>query len=294
MFGSHLSIAGGLHNALLDAKRLDMDCVQIFTKNQRQWKVPPLTDKQINLWQQHQEESGIQDVVSHDSYLINLASPVPEAWSKSVALFREELLRCEALGIAYLVAHPGAHMGSGEEAGIEQVAKSLNKLHEELPELKVITCLEITAGQGSGLGWRFEHLRDIIDQVTQTDRVAVCLDTAHLLAAGYDLTSGAGAKAVLKECDDVLGMDRVKVLHLNDSKTPLGSRVDRHEHIGLGHVSIDAFGVIMKNKYFKKIPKILETPKQDAPDGRPWDEINLDILRGLATDTRRSTTSRRA
>ncbi len=281
MFGSHLSIAGGLHNALLDANRLGMDCVQIFTKNQRQWRVKPLTDEQVTLWRQHRSETGIEHVVSHDSYLINLASPDDAARKKSINLFREELLRCEALEIPYLVTHPGAHMKEGEPAGIQRVADSLNQLHEELTGLRVVTCLEITAGQGTTLGWQFEHLRDIIAATRQPQRLGVCLDTAHLLAAGYDLTSAAGCRAVLRECDQVIGLERVKVLHLNDSKTPLGSRVDRHEHIGQGHVSLEAFAVIVKNRKFRLVPKILETPKQVAPDGRQWDEINLEVLKRM-------------
>ena len=294
MFGSHLSIAGGLHNALLEAKRLDMDCVQVFTKNQRQWRVKPLADEQVSLWQQHQRQTGIEQIVSHDSYLINLASPDNEARKKSIALFRHELLRCEALGIPYLVTHPGAHMKEGEAAGIKRVAESLDQLHKELAGLEVVTCLESTAGQGTTLGWRFEHLRDIIDTVNEPDRLAVCLDTAHLLAAGYDLTSDTGCRAVLRECDEVIGLNRVKVLHLNDSKTPRGSRVDRHEHIGHGHVALKAFGVIVRNRHFRSIPKILETPKMKADDGRLWDEINLETLRGLASAKTRETQRRQS
>ncbi len=282
MFGSHLSIAGGLHNALIDAQRLGMDCVQIFTKNQRQWRIPPLTDEQIDLWQQHQRETKINHVVSHDSYLINLASPDDQAWKKSIALFREELFRCEALGIPDLVAHPGAHMKSGEPAGLKRIAKALDQLHKDLPGLNVVTCLEVTAGQGTSLGARFEHLGQIIDAVKDPDRLGACLDTAHLLEAGYDLTSAAGCRDTLKQFDQTVGLDRVRVLHINDSKTPRGSRVDRHDHIGKGHVSLDAFGVIVKHPRFRKVPKILETPKADAPDGRPWDTVNLELLRSLA------------
>lgn len=286
MFGSHLSIAGGMHNALVEAKGLGMDCVQVFTKNQRQWRVPPLTDEQIALWEQHQKETGITRVVSHDSYLINLASPVKENWEKSIALFREELLRCEALGIGDLVTHPGAHMGQGEDAGVKRIAQALNQLHKDLPGLTAITCLEVTAGQGTTLGASFEHLRQIIDQTKQPQRLGVCLDTAHMLAAGYDLTSTKGCKAVLAELNTVVGLEQVRVLHLNDSKVPRGARVDRHAHIGHGHVSLDAFAVIVKHARFKHIPKILETPKAEAPDGRPWDTVNLEVLRSLMKSPR--------
>ncbi len=281
MFGSHLSIAGGLYLALLEARKLTMDCVQIFTKNQRQWKVKPLADDEINQWKQHQREAGITHAVSHDSYLINLASPDPENLAKSIALFREELFRCEALGIPDLVTHPGAHMKQGEEAGLARVAQSLDQIHDDLPGFKTITLLEITAGQGTCLGHRFEHLRAIIDQVKDPHRLGICLDTAHLIEAGYDLTTGEGCKAVLKECDQIVGLDRVRCIHMNDSKTPRGSRVDRHEHIGKGHVGLEAFEIIVNHPKLKKVPKILETAKEDAPDGRPWDAINLEVLRGL-------------
>lgn len=281
MFGSHLSIAGGLENALIRARELEMDCVQVFTKNQRQWKAPPLRDEQIERWFEHRSSTGIDEVVSHDSYLINLASPVKETRSKSVALFREELRRCEALSIPHLVTHPGAHMKAGEDAGLTRVAEAINKLHDELPELSVTTCLEITAGQGTSLGHTLEHLAALIERIEDDRRIGICLDTAHLIAAGYDLTSARGARAVLKEVDETVGLERVKVWHLNDSKTPRGSRVDRHEHIGHGHVALEAFGVIVEHPQFKRVPKILETPKEPHPDGRPWDTVNLETLRGL-------------
>ncbi len=281
MFGSHLSIAGGLHLALIKARELDMDCVQIFTKNQRQWKVAPLDDEAIRLWKEHQTSTGITDVVSHDSYLINLASPDATTRSKSIALFREELLRCEALGVPSLVTHPGAHMKAGEEAGLKRVAEALDELHRDLPGLQTVTLLEITAGQGTALGYTFEHLRAIIDQVEAPERLGVCLDTAHLLAAGYDLTSAEGANAVLQELDDVVGKKLVRAIHLNDSKVERASRVDRHAHIGHGHVSLEAFRVFVNDPAFTSVPKILETAKEDAPDGTPWDVINLRTLRDL-------------
>ncbi|MAE63361.1 MAG: deoxyribonuclease IV [Phycisphaeraceae bacterium] len=283
MFGSHLSIAGGMHHALIEARELTMDCVQVFTKNQRQWKVKPLEDQAIADWNEHRKRTKIRSVVSHDSYLINLASPDRALRSRSISLFTEELRRCDALGIGFLVTHPGAHMGAGEDKGLERVAKALDRIHRKLPDHDVLTCLEITAGQGSSLGFEFDHLRRIIDLVDEPQRLGVCLDTAHMLAAGYDLTSRAGCRRVLAECDEVLGLDRVRVIHLNDSKVPRGRRVDRHEHIGHGHVSLDAFAVLVNLRKFRKVPKILETAKEDAPDGRPWDAVNLETLRGLAT-----------
>lgn len=270
-----------MENALYAARDLGMDCVQVFTKNQKKWKTKPLAPDQIDRWFAAMDQTGIREVVSHDSYLINLATPDEPIRSKSLTLFEEEMRRCDQLAIPYLVTHPGAHKGIGEEAGLELVAQALDLLHAKLPDAKVTTCLEVTAGQGTSLGASFEHLRAIIDQVAEPDRLAVCLDTAHLLAAGYDLTSKAGMQKTLRQCDQVLGLDLVKVIHINDSKTPRGSRVDRHAHIGHGHVSEDAFAVLLKRRNLRHVPMILETEKAEAPDGRPWDAINLDALKML-------------
>jgi deoxyribonuclease-4 len=286
MFGSHLSIAGGLHHALVEARGLGMDSVQVFTKNQRQWSAKPLEDEAVALWHAHRRSTGITVPVSHDSYLINLASPDEAAWSKSIDLFRVELANCSRLDIPYLVTHPGAHLGNGEEAGLSRVARALDRLHDELPDLAVITCLEVTAGQGTSLGWRLEHLRDILGQVKHPGKLGVCLDTAHLLAAGYDLTSAAGAEATVEEVERVIGLERVRVLHMNDSKVPRGKRVDRHEHLGLGHVALPALGVFVRHPKFADVPKILETPKEMTAQGEPWDAVNLKVLRGLAAGRR--------
>lgn len=294
MFGSHLSIAGGLHHALLEAKRLKMDCVQIFTKNQRQWAAPDLSEVQVTTWRDHIKSTSIRSTVSHDSYLINLASPDRALRDRSINLFRHELRNCASLEIPYLVTHPGAHMGQGETAGLKRVATALNRAHRSLRGCRVITCLEITAGQGTGLGYRFEHLQRIIDSVSEPERLAVCIDTAHALAAGYDLTSAAGAKAVLHELDDVIGLNRVRVLHVNDSKVPRGKRVDRHEHIGRGHVARDAFATILKHRAFTNVPKILETPKGKDDQGRNLDKLNLQRLRRLACSPRKATKRKRA
>lgn len=280
MFGSHLSIAGGMHNAVLSAQALGMDTVQVFTKNQQQWKCKPLEQAAIDAWKSHCQAAGFTQTVSHDSYLINLASPDETLWRKSIDLFIEEVRRCDQLGIPYLVTHPGAHMGEGEEKGVARVAAALDIVHAAIPADGVTTCLEITAGQGSALGHRLEHLAEIIDQVDAPSRLGVCLDTAHLLAAGYDFRSRKYA-GFRKEVDKLVGIERVKVLHLNDSKKDLGSRVDRHEHIGLGFVGDDGFRPIVRDKAFQKTPKILETPKTRHEDGREWDEVNLERLRNL-------------
>ena len=280
MFGSHLSIAGGLHNALLKAEELGAECVQIFTKNQQQWRCKPLDLDCIGQWKKHCRRLKFKRTVSHDSYLINLASADNELWRKSTELFVEELTRCNQLGIPYLVTHPGAHMGAGEEAGLQRVVAALDVVHEHVPDEGSITCLEITAGQGTSLGYCLEHLLFIMERVKHPKRVGVCLDTAHLFAAGYDFRGRHYAK-FRKQVESTVGIRSVKVLHLNDSKKDLGSRVDRHDHIGHGKIGLEGFKPIVRDSAFAKVPKILETPKLKAPGGRDWDAINLEVLRGL-------------
>jgi deoxyribonuclease IV len=306
MYGSHLSIAGGLYKALLAAERLQCETVQIFTanprtfgykkihcfegklftKNQQQWRVPPLREEVVAEWVAHRRRLKFRKTVSHDSYLINLASPDPELWRRSVELFIEELRRCAVLGIPYLVTHPGAHAGAGEEEGLKRVAAALDVVHREIPPAEaggpggVITCLEITAGQGSSLGYRLEHLEEIMMRVKNPERLGVCLDTAHLFAAGYDFR-GRKYDQFRKELSMTVGLRRVKVLHLNDSKKDLGSRVDRHDHIGHGKIGREGFKGFVRDPVFANVPKILETPKLKHPSGRDWDEVNLETLRGL-------------
>ncbi len=281
MFGSHLSIAGGMHNALLRAEELSHDTTQVFTKNQQQWACKPLGAAEIDPWAMHVKRLKFKKMTSHASYLINLAATNDEIWRKGISLFTEELRRCQLLGIPYCVIHPGAHLGTGEEAGIAKIATALDEVHSRIPEAKhVTTCLEITAGQGTCLGCKLEHLADIISLVKEPKRVGVCLDTAHLFAAGYDFR---GRKFVRfrKEISKTIGLKRVKVWHLNDSKKPLGSRVDRHEHIGRGTIGESGFAPIVRDEAFENIPKIMETPKGTAEDGRDWDAINLETLKKL-------------
>jgi deoxyribonuclease IV len=280
MFGAHLSISGGMHNALLSAEKYGMETVQVFTKNQQQWKCAPLEEAAITDWAAHQKRLKFKRTVSHDSYLINLAAINPEFWRKSVELFIEELRRCELLAIPYLVTHPGAHMGEGEEKGLAKVAAALDVIHGQLRGAKVITCLEITAGQGSCLGCKLEHLAEIIERVKEPKRLAVCLDTAHLFAAGYDFRGRKYAK-FRKELEKTIGLKRVKVWHLNDSKKPLGSRVDRHDHIGKGMIGLEGFKPIVNDAAWDDVPKILETPKDKDDNGRDWDQVNLETLRSL-------------
>ena len=280
MLGSHLSIAGGLHNALLEAEKLGCETVQVFTKNQQQWRCSPLGAESVAEWQSHCQRLKFTRTVSHDSYLINLASPDPALRQKSIELFIEELSRCVALKIPYLVTHPGCHMGEGEEIGLRRVALALNEVHAAIPADGVITCLEITAGQGSSLGYKLEHLAEIMSLVSAPRRLGVCLDTAHLFAAGYDYR-GRKYAAFRKQVQKTVGLSRIKVLHINDSKKDLGSRVDRHEHIGRGKIGLDGFKPFLRDEAFANVPKILETEKGKDEQGRSWDAANLEVLRSL-------------
>ena len=280
MFGSHLSIAGGMHNALLEAEKLGFASVQVFTKNQQQWSFAPLGDEIVEQWKSHCRRLEFQQTVSHDSYLINLASPDAALRQRSIGLFVEEVSRCAALGIPLLVTHPGAHMGDGEEAGLRRVVESLDAVHAAIPKVAVTTCLEITAGQGTSLGYKLEHLAEIIALVKEPARLGVCLDTAHLFAAGYDFR-GRKYAGFRKRLEALVGVSRVKVLHLNDSKKDLGSRVDRHEHIGLGTIGLGGFKPFVRDKAFANVPKILETAKGKDESGRDWDAVNLEVLQGL-------------
>ncbi len=267
-----------------------METVQVFTKNQQQWKAKPLEAEGIREFRGHCERLNFSHVVAHDSYLINLATGDSALWEKSIAAFAHEIDRCEQLGIRHLVTHPGAHVGAGEAAGIARVIEALVRIMRERPAgaggggLTTI-CLETTAGQGSTLGYKFEHLAEMLDGVDRAgfgDRFGVCVDTCHIHAAGYDISNAGGTRKVLEEFDRTVGLGRVKAWHLNDSKKGCGSRVDRHEHIGRGCIGVEAFGVICSDVRMAGVPKIMETAKDKCPDGREWDVVNLELLRGLA------------
>lgn len=284
MLGSHLSIAGGMVNALHEARRLKFDTVQVFTKNQRQWKVSPLKEADRDAWLDELRRLGWEGrTVAHASYLANLASPDPALWRKSVAMMRAEITRCHDLSIPFLVFHPGAHIGAGDadaRAGMERIATAIVQLLDETSDCSTTLCLEDTAGGGTTLGRTFDELAEIARLAEAKsgrparERIGFCLDTCHALAAGYDLTSPAGAKRVFAEFDRLCGFDRLRVLHLNDSKGALGSRIDRHAHIGDGAVGMAAFEFMMNHPDFRDVPKILETPKGETPKGTPWDTLN--------------------
>ena len=277
-FGAHMPTSGGLYKAFGHGERAGCDTIQIFSKNQQQWRGKPLTEQDIALFQAEQLRTGFEPLIVHDSYLINLASPKDELWEKSIGAFADELERCAALGIPYLVTHPGAHVGSGEEAGLRREADALNRLFDAGTGAPTMVLLETTAGQGTCLGHRFEHLATLIELVGQNDRIGICVDTCHLLAAGYDIRTPEACAATFEEFDRVLGIERIKAFHLNDSQKDLGSRVDRHTHIGDGCVGLDGFRAIVNDPRFAQIPMILETPKGDD---LAEDIENLAKLRGL-------------
>lgn len=292
MFGSHLSIAGGLVNALTEAESLELDTVQVFTKNQRQWAFKPLDPGARDDWLAELDRLGWRDrTVSHDSYLINLASPNDELWEKSINLMREEIQRCRQLSIPNLVSHPGAHTGSGVENGLRRIAKAYKRLFRETRGYEVTICLEDTAGGGSTLGRTFEELATLADMIHEEagpdaeGRVGFCLDTCHMLAGGYDITTAQKMRGVLDEFDRVCGLSNLRVFHINDSKGALDSRIDRHEHLTKGEVGPGAFSVIATDPRLAHVPKIMETPKGKTPKGTPWDTLNLRRLRRMIRES---------
>lgn len=279
--GAHMSIGGGIWRALERGKALGCDTIQIFTKNARSWRAKPLKGEEIEEFLKVKEATGIDPVVAHDTYLINLASPKEEVYSKSIEALWEELERASALRVPYLVMHPGAHLGSGEEEGLYRIARAINLIHQRGPDLGVMILLETTAGQESSLGWSFEQLARVIEMLEEDHRVGICFDTCHAFAAGYDLSSEEGYRRTFEELDEVLGLERLKVIHLNDSKAPCGSRIDRHEHIGRGEIGLEAFERLLNDERFATLPFIIETPKGQTPEGEDWDRVNLSTLRSL-------------
>ncbi|MGB8318872.1 MAG: deoxyribonuclease IV [Ignavibacteriaceae bacterium] len=261
LIGAHTSTSGGVQNAVDLADKLNFSAMQIFSKNNNRWAAKPFTESIINEFKTKLTSSGIKFTVVHDSYLINLCSLSEELLEKSRTAFHDELTRCEQLGIPYLNFHPGAHGGAGENDGIKLIAESLNFVHEITKDFKTSSMLEVTAGQGSAVGYKFEQIKKIIDLVEQKERMSVCIDTAHIFAAGYDIRTPQAYEKTMKEFDDVIGLNKLKCFHMNDSKKELGSRVDRHEHIGKGFIGLDGFRNIMNDKKLERVPKILETPK---------------------------------
>jgi deoxyribonuclease-4 len=285
--GAHLSIAGGLPRAVDRAEASGCDALQIFTKSAGQWRARELPADEIALFKRRVRQTGIRPVVAHNSYLINLAAADPALRAQSVSALGEELDRAETLGLDGLVMHPGSFTSGTERDGLRLIAEGLEAVLEPRADGKARLLLEHTAGQGTNLGHRFEHLAEIIGRLNGSRRIGVCLDTCHLIASGYDIVSEAGYEETFRQFGKIVGFSRLKVFHFNDSKKPCGSRVDRHEHIGKGCLGLAPFRRILNDPRFARLPMLLETPKLDTPESRrlsdvdPFDKKNLDVLRRL-------------
>lgn len=279
LLGAHVSIAGNLNNAFANGLNAGCSALQIFTKNANRWNAKPITESVAKAFRQTWQESGIGPVIAHNAYLINLASPKETVWKKSKTALIDELKRCAKLGISNLVMHPGAHLGSGEDDGIDRIREAFSEiLPESPPEVRLL--VENTAGQGTYLGGNFEHLARLIDDFDEK-RFGICFDTCHAHASGYDLSSKEKYHQTMLAFDRLLGLEKIKVFHLNDSLKPCGSQVDRHTHIGQGTIGRTGFACLMQDKRFTKIPMILETPKGDDAT---MDRANLSLLRQLAKE----------
>jgi len=279
-----MSIAGGVFNAPLRGKSIGCDTIQMFVKNANRWVGKVLSDEEADQFREAKKDTGIDPIFSHNSYLINLASPDDALYKKSMDAMLDELERSERLRLPFIVIHPGAHVGSGEEAGLKRIAAALNTLFKKTKGYTVAIALETTAGQKSNLGYRFEHLAALIEAIGDRKRVWVCYDTCHTFAAGYDLRTKKAYEATVREFDKVVGLKRIGAFHLNDSVNDLGSRIDRHAHIGQGYIGLDGFRLLMNDERFVSIPMVLETPK--GPD-MAEDIMNLTALRGLTKKRRR-------
>jgi deoxyribonuclease-4 len=280
LLGSHMSVAGGLHTAFERGTRIGCTTMQIFVKNANTWAAKPLTPEAVASYKAAEANATITPVIAHAAYLINLCARADDVLRKSRAGLADELARCSMLGVAGLVVHPGAHMGAGEADGLARIAESLNTIHAALPDASTSILLETTAGQGTTLGYRFEHLRHIIERVDEAQRVGVCLDTCHLFAAGYPIHTEEGWERTMGELDDVVGLEKVVAVHVNDSRRELGSRVDRHDHIGRGRLGETAFRMVMNDPRLRGVPKILETEKSEDMHE---DVENMTRLRALVS-----------
>jgi deoxyribonuclease-4 len=277
-----MSVAGGLHNAVLAARDHGCQALQIFTKNSNQWAAKELTDDDVRLFRRTLRGTRVRKTIAHDSYLINLASPNEDLFRKSVEAFVVEMERAERLGLHYLVAHPGSHASTDEASGLRNIVRALDEAHRRCAGFRVRVLLETTAGQGQSLGHRFEHLAHLLGAVAEPERLGICLDTCHVFAAGYQLAPEADYRATMAEFDRVIGLQRLRAFHVNDSKKPQGSRVDRHAHVGRGCLGLEPFRLLVNDPRFRDRPMILETPKEE--DGQDMDAVNLGVLRGLVAD----------
>jgi len=277
ILGAHVSTQGGVDKAPANGRELGVTAIQIFSKNQRQWTAKPLDEETVQRWHEGIAEHGITHRVSHTSYLINLCAPDETNRQKSIESLVDELERAELLGLTHVVQHPGSHLKQGEEWGVSEIARSLDTIHERTAGFRAKIALENTAGQGTNLGFRFEQLASIIERTKQPERLAVCYDTCHGFSAGYDIKTRSAYEATFQEFDRLIGLDRLQLFHFNDTKKPLGSRVDRHDHIGEGELGLDPFRFLLADPRFSQIPAYLETPEDDL-GGYAYD---LGVLRGL-------------
>jgi deoxyribonuclease-4 len=273
-----MSIAGGVHRAIERGASIGCEAVQIFLKSCMQWKGRPLSETETAQFRLLRRTTGMRAVFAHACYLINMAAAKGELRDNSIEALSDEMRRATALGIPFIVLHPGAHMGAGERTGLKRVARNLDRVFRSAPDSRVRIALETTAGQGTNLGYRFEHLAEIFQLSNNPRRLAVCIDTCHLFAAGYDIRSGAGYEGAMKQFDAIVGRKQVVAFHLNDSKRPLGSRVDRHAHIGKGLRDLAAFRNVLRDVRWKNLPMVIETPKSDDLHE---DVRNLRVLRSL-------------
>ena len=279
LLGAHVPNKGGAYKSYAFADDWQCTAMQIFTKSPSQWAAKTLNDEECAAFSAAGKTSDVKVVTAHDSYLINLASPDPTILGKSQNAFRIELERCEQYAIPFLVTHMGSHMGAGEEAGLKQLAASLDKVHVELPGYKVKVLLEATAGQGKHLGYKFEHLAQTLDAVQANERLGICLDSCHIFVAGYDIRDEKSYKRTMKEFGRIVGFERLLCFHLNDAKQELGSRIDRHERIGKGKIGKEAFRLIMRDRRLAKVPKIIETPELEEKG-----QADLALLRKLSSE----------
>ena len=278
LLGAHFSVAGGVENAVADAVAHDCPVMQIFVKNASRWEAPPISDGRAALFRQRRSEAHLVRVAAHASYLINLASPEDWLWEKSIDALCEEAARSAQLGVDYLVVHPGAHRGAGEDEGLARIGSALDRIVAGWRFGDLQVALETTAGQGTSLGWRFEHFACLFERVQDNGHLAVCVDTCHVFAAGYDLRTTEGCERTFDSFDRCIGLEHLKLFHFNDSRRELASRVDRHANIGQGMLGEHAFAWILADRRFDAVPKILETPKGEDGEG---DRRNLQRLRTL-------------
>jgi deoxyribonuclease-4 len=277
--GAHMSIAGGMDKSVARGSSIGCETIQIFTKSNRQWRAKPLEAEEVARFQEARAASGIDPIFAHAAYLINLASPDDDAWDKSLESFIMEVGRCATLKLPFIVVHPGAHGGAGEDTGLSRITRALDECFTRHKDEQVTVLLEITAGQGSSIGYKFEHLAGIMERCLYPERLGICFDTCHAFAAGYDLRTPEGYEQTIASLDRLIGLEHLKAIHLNDSLGDLGSHLDRHVHIGMGNLGLEAFRLLLNDPRLKRLPMVLETPK--GPDMKE-DVANLSTLRGLS------------